>query len=233
MLLAITTYNQVDLTLKCLSSLHTDAEVVIFDDCSTDETRGLNVKVISKPKGRGLTDSWNMAYRYFLASDHKYFFLANNDILVPKGALEEMCLALEDSRLVVPLTSKRGAGNASIRQDVRAYHDIKLDPDNPQNVQRIQNKIQKKVNPRIAIGKLNGFFFGMNRDIVNYQYGKGLLVNPKYINVGNDNDINSRLRATGDAVILCTKAFIFHFKDSTFRWEKHRVHRNNLKFYRT
>ena len=206
-------------------------ETVIFDDCSTDGTQDLE-GVITKDKGKGLTDSWNAAYRYFLKSDHEHFFLANNDILIPKGALEEMSECLSDVPLCVPLTSKRGAGNASTRQDVRAYHKISLDPDDPANIQEIQNQISNIASPRVAIGKLNGFFFGMSRDIINYQYGKGLLVNPKYINVGNDNDINGRLRSSGAATIVCTRAFVFHFKDRTFRWEKHRVHRNNMSFYR-
>ena len=234
-LLAITTYNQIKFTKRCLESLPytPNLEVVIFDDCSTDGTQDLNVKVFTKNKGKGLTDSWNAAYRYFLASDHEHFFLANNDILIPKGALEAMTMCLTEVALVVPLTSKRGAGNASVRQDVRAYHDIKCDPDDPNNIQKIQDEIQQKVSPRIAIGKLNGFFFGMNRDIINYQYAKDLLVNPKYINVGNDNDINNRLRSNSAATIVCPRAFVFHFKDRTFQWAKHRVHRNNMDYYRS
>ena len=234
MFLAITTYNQIKFTRKCLDSLPhiSGLETVIFDDCSTDGTQNLE-GVISKDKGKGLTDSWNAAYRYFLKSDHEHFFLANNDILIPQGALEEMVKCLEDVPLCVPLTSKRGAGNASTRQDVIAYHNIRYNPDDPENIQKIQDYIGGMASPRVAIGKLNGFFFGMSRDIINYQYGKGLLVNPKYINVGNDNDLNGRLRAQEAETIVCTKAFVFHFKDRTFRWEKHRVHRNNLGYYRT
>ncbi len=230
MLLAITTYNQIKFTKKCLDSLQTittNPEIVVFDDCSTDGTQDLDVKVITKDKGRGLTDSWNAAYRYFLESDHEHFFLANNDILIPQGALENMAECLADVPLCVPLTSKRGAGNVSVRQDVIAYRDIKYDPDDPENIQKIQDQISGIASPRIAIGKLNGFFFGMSRDIIKYQYSKGLLVDPKYINVGNDNDLCRRLKS----VVICTRAFIFHFKDRTFRWEKHRVHRNNMNYY--
>lgn len=237
MLLAITTYNQIGFTIKCLESiekLSVKPDVVIFDDCSTDGTADLDfVKVVKKEKGKGLTDSWNAAYRYFLQSDHECFFLANNDIIIPDGALQNMAEALKDVPLVVPLTSRRGAGNASTRQDVIAYHNIRYNPDDPKYVQKIQDAIQEKAVPRVAIGKLNGFFFGMSREIVHCQYAKGLLVNPKYINVGNDNDLNSRLRAAGGAVTVCPKSFVFHFKDRSFRWEKHRVHRNNLSYYRS
>jgi GT2 family glycosyltransferase len=36
-----------------------------------------------------------MAWRYFLASSHEYFIIANNDVLVPDGVIDKLATALD------------------------------------------------------------------------------------------------------------------------------------------
>ena len=71
-LLVITTYNQSKYTRLCFESLKTiekDVDVLVVDDCSTDNTVELckeyGHEVITKPEGMGLTDSWNRGYYEF------------------------------------------------------------------------------------------------------------------------------------------------------------------------
>lgn len=229
-LIAITTYNQIQFTVRCLYSIlraEVCADVVVFDDASTDGTDTIpGYKVITKPEGRGLTDSWNMAYRYFKNNGYEYFFLFNNDIIVPKGAIENMTAVLKDHAIVVPLTSKRGARGF---QNVNSYH-VVPNPEKPENYQKVQDSLFDK-NP-VPLKSFNGFAFAMNRNIIRYELPDGNLFDPANINVGNEDDLNARIVKAGGKAALCTKAFIYHFKDSTFRYQTHKVHRDNLKFYR-
>ena len=96
-LLVITTYNQSEYTKLCFDSIKNiedDVDVLIIDDCSTDDTIELckeyNYDVIVKEKGLGLTDSWNKGYVEFKNRKYDYFILANNDILIPNGAITEL-----------------------------------------------------------------------------------------------------------------------------------------------
>lgn len=67
--------------------------------------------VLSKSAASGLTQSWNMGYHVAVALGYRYVFFANNDVLVPRGALEEMKAVLAYNELAVPLTTTKGAGH--------------------------------------------------------------------------------------------------------------------------
>jgi len=239
-LLAITTFNHIEYTRKCLDSLKNskvrNMDIVIFDDHSTDGTVNLDkeydVKIITKLKGRGLTDSWNIAFNYFNEYDYNYYFLINNDVLIPNGAIEQMLILLKDNILVVPMTSVYGAGHTGKSQAISTYYD-KMRGNNPNNTQIIQNDIQKGIMGFLKIDLLNGFFFGMNRNIKKegIRFSGEYFFNPKNVNVGNDDEFNARLKHTGEMVTLCRKAFIYHFKDISFNIKKHGMHRNNLEYY--
>jgi glycosyltransferase involved in cell wall biosynthesis len=68
------------------------ADLLIVDDHSMDGTVDYLVKrgfhVASKRAAKGLTDSWNFGHRFAVALGYKYIVFANNDILVPMGALD-------------------------------------------------------------------------------------------------------------------------------------------------
>jgi len=236
-LLAITTFNQIIYTRKCLDYLENskvrNMDIVIFDDHSRDETINLDkeydIKIITKPKGKGLTDSWNIAFKYFDDYDYDYFFLINNDVLIPNGALEQMLILLKNNSLVVPMTSIYGAGHLRKLQAISTYYNII--PNNPNDTQKIQNEIQIKDIQSVKLDLLNGFFFGMNKNIKKIRFSDEYFFNPKNINVGNDDEFNTRLNNNGEKVMLCTKAFIYHFKDISFNIKKYKVHRNNFEFY--
>lgn len=82
--------------------------------------------MIKKDKPHGLTDSWNIGYRWQLmisliyinalcriakAFKYKYIIFSNNDVLVPHGAIDATYKSLQSNALVVPLTTKKGAGH--------------------------------------------------------------------------------------------------------------------------
>ena len=108
-LLVITTYNQSKYTRACfetLKGIEDDVDVLVIDDCSTDNTIELckeyNHEIIVKETGLGLTDSWNRGYyefkqRWFANEsgqddNYDYLILANNDILIPPVSYTHLTL---------------------------------------------------------------------------------------------------------------------------------------------
>ncbi|CAN0203921.1 unnamed protein product, partial [Phaeothamnion confervicola] len=71
--------------------------------------------VVEKDRPRGLTHSWNLAYQIFKREGYETFFVVNNDLIVPPGALERMVAALEDDDAaadeVGPLYHREGLGH--------------------------------------------------------------------------------------------------------------------------
>lgn len=96
--------------------------------------------MLEKEEALGLTHSWNVGYRFdfsLLSSlfaclqlssllfclvvlnlfrigkilKYKYLIFANNDILVPQGAVDMCRRGLLTEALVVPMTTKKGAGH--------------------------------------------------------------------------------------------------------------------------
>jgi len=120
-LIAVTTYNKLSMTKKT-SEWFCDLgyDLLYIDDFSIDGTQEyisqIKVDAILKNKRRGLTDSWNRAYAYFKTSEHTHLIICNNDLLIPRGAIENM---LSNHPLVVPVCNEQGAGYACKEQSIK------------------------------------------------------------------------------------------------------------------
>ena len=232
LLFVITTYNQSEYTKICLDSLKLideKCDILVIDDASTDNTIDLcntyDIEVISKKEGMGLTDSWNKSYRYFVDNNYSYFIIANNDIIVPNGALSELKNTLDKwpSSLVVPLSTKKGAGH-NTNQIIDNWWGKQVEYENPNHVNEIQNMILKQKEKLKSSNNLymldpirqkmfNGFFFMMNKKICEYEREDGNLFNPEFLMTKNEDEFNwANLIPNNDFSILCKTAFIYHFK---------------------
>ena len=136
-LLVITTYNQSEYTKLCFDSLKKldeDVDVLVIDDCSTDDTlllcKEYYHEVIAKKEGKGLTHSWNLGYEEFKNrwgvhgehDNYDYLILANNDILIPSSAISELENTFEKwpFSLIVPLSTSLGVGHNQ-QQSIEKY----------------------------------------------------------------------------------------------------------------
>jgi GT2 family glycosyltransferase/glycosyltransferase involved in cell wall biosynthesis len=143
----IPVYNQIDYTLKCLQSIHqhlpsVPIELVIADDCSTDETSSVlekikGIKVVRHSQNLGFLRSCNRAIDY---CEGKYIFLLNNDITVRPGWLDTLVSVFEKhddaglvgAKLVYPDGSLQEAGGI-IWKDASGWNFGKnQDPDLPE-----------------------------------------------------------------------------------------------------
>ena len=236
-LLVLTTYNQSHYTKLCFESLKKlkdDIDVLVVDDYSTDDTVDIceeyGHRVIKKSEPRGLTDSWNIGYREFRKSNYEYFILSNNDILIPKGAIEELISTFKkwNSSLVVPMSTEYGVGH-NLTQNVDNYYDG-LETTEPEYYQKTQDEILKiKEQMRnsnnlyicdpVRMKMFNGFFFMMNRNIINYEQNKNELFKTDKIMTKNEDQFNwDNLITNDDFAMLCKTSFVFHYKGvSTFK----------------
>ena len=235
-LLVITTYNQSEYTKLCFDSLKKldeDVDVLVIDDYSTDDTlllcKEYGHKVIAKKEGKGLTDSWNRGYYEFKKGDeHEYLILANNDILIPNGALGELVETFQrwPFSMIVPMSTEYGVGH-NREQSITNYYQMdwhNIHPSDPNDYQKIQDKIldiKKRTKDAnnlymcdpVRMKMFNGFFFMMNRNIIQYEQNKTDLFKTNNIMTKNEDQFNwDCLITNNDFVALCKTSFIFHYK---------------------
>tara|TARA_R110001592_G_scaffold84870_1_gene250836 strand:- start:11 stop:817 length:807 start_codon:yes stop_codon:yes gene_type:complete len=260
-LLVITTYNESEYTKLCFDSikkLEDDIDVLVIDDCSTDDTIDLckeyGYEVITKKEGKGLTDSWNIGYNEFktrwvinssgIEDNYSYLIIANNDILIPKGAISELKKSFGQwpYSLITPTSSTRGVGhNAQFQSIELFYNGLSPDCEDPNFYQETQDKMLDIKKQLIKDNNLyildtarmkmfNGFFFMMNRNIINYQHSDTELFKPEYLMTKNEDIFNwDNLIPNNDFAAVCKTSFIFHYKGVTTKGDL----RNNDKWKET
>lgn len=217
-LLAFTTANQLEYNIKGLKSIIENKpdyiDVVVYDDASIDGTvewcRDNNIPIVTKEKALGLTHSWNLAYKKFKKENYKYLMFSNSDIIVPKKSLEAILSKNQNYIIVSPLSTKIGVGHQP-KQDVRNFYKLPFDEYNYLNTNEIQEYINKNqlTTTSVEVDYINGFFFSVNRDIIDYEYSEDELFYPGNQNVGNEHELCQRVTKP---IAIVTNAYIFHFK---------------------
>ncbi len=217
-LLVITTLNHIKYTEKCIKSIPeiNNLDILFVDDYSKDNTISMleqkGLDYIPKDKGAGLTDSWNIGYRRFKQSYDK-LIISNNDVLFSKPSLENLIGHLDKHTLCCPMTSAKGAGHNAEFQDVaRYYPKLKDISSHETRHTKIINRLDK--HEVVKMKRFNGFCFAVNKDIINSEYDKEHLFNPKSVNTGQESDLSRRLH---NKPVVCLDSFIFHFKAITVR----------------
>ena len=122
----IPVFNQYDLTMKCLQSIKNNTpdlsyEIIIIDDCSTDETKNIenkvkNITVIKNENNLGFLKNCNKGASI---AKGKYIYLLNNDTQLMPNAINELYNLFEQkkdagaigSKLVYPDGKLQGAGS--------------------------------------------------------------------------------------------------------------------------
>lgn len=213
-LLAITTYNQSLYTKQTEQSIPTidGLDVIFIDDASTDDTieylESRNREIIKKKDGRGLTDSWNMAYRKFRKESYDGIIISNNDVLFNE-TLSNLINGLSKYEVVVPLTSRKGAGSSEARQDVKTYY---KDFANENHQQKHKQELHKlNIMEYRPITWMHGFCFGLNRKIIDCELDENHLFNPNNINCHQEGEFYPRITKKGFKSRVCLSCFVFHY----------------------
>ena len=222
-LMAITTANQIAYNREAFRSTLTGkpgyVDMLVVDDASDDGTvelaRGLGLTVITKSRPRGHIDSLNKAYEVFVTKAYDVLILANNDILVPRGALENLCTALERNTVVSPMSTATGVGHQPAQALRHHFPTIPIDETQPGHYQRVQDYLTGLALERGSVRELpyvNSFVIGMSRRAREFELPGGQIFDPRNVNVGNEDEFCARVT---DKKYVCITSFVFHFKGVT------------------
>jgi GT2 family glycosyltransferase len=248
----VSTYNKSEVTANFMNALTlidlSNIDVVVVDDKSNDDTQEVVnsydfvKEFITKEEGKGLTDSWNLSYKYFKDSNYTYAIFASNDTLIPKGAIEELKQVLDvwPGSFVVPMSTHNGAGHNKAQSIDNLYG---IDParNDPDNYQKVQDSLLNLKQELLEANNLyqvdpfrmkmhNGFFFMFNRKMLDYERADGNLWDPKFTNVKNDDNLNWEvLIPNNEFAFLCRTAFVYHFKALSFTGDRSLANTNDWK----
>ena len=76
----------------------------------------------------------------------------------------------------------------------------------------------------------NGFFFMMDRNIINYEFSNKELFEPKFIMTKNEDEFNwAKLIPNNDFASVCKTSFVYHYKGVTAKGDL----RDNAKWKET
>jgi len=225
-LLVLTTANQLEYTKKTIQSFKLSApdfvDLLVIDDHSIDGTpeycKNNDIQFITKRVSKGVTHSWNIGYSVFKERNYNYLILANNDILIPFGAIKNFIKVLENHVITSVLCNRSGVP-FDIMQAIDYNFDLSdlgCNPEDFENYQKVQDFLSMKqmtVNYKL-VHKVNGFFFGVNRKICEFELDDSNLFNPKLLNVDNEYELCRRVK---NDIAVCLNAFIFHYKGISFK----------------
>ena len=177
-LIIFSTCNQLNMTILSLDYLNkamtSDMDLLIIDDYSQDSTISYLIKkgyaIITKTSAKGLTNSWNIGYHIANSLGYKYLMITNNDILIPKDALQIIKKELYNHVLVGPMTTKSGSGH------------------NPLQVSLVQTKNENSFificrHFQLFIILLHIINLQMNISIIQEMYNRFKIIYPTYIQV--------------------------------------------------
>ncbi len=206
----IPVFNQIKYTLNCLKSISENLpsvpiEVVVIDDCSSDETLELlskikGLRVFSNSSNLGFLKSCNVAARI---CEGEYIFLLNNDTQVTEGWLDALVSVFErfedagivGSKLLYPDGSLQEAGGI-IWQDGSGW-----------NYGRHENPSLPQFNYLKKVDYISGAAILFRADWFREIEGFDERFSPAYY---EDTDLAFRARERGDEVYYQPQSVIIH-----------------------
>jgi len=231
-LLILTTAGRLHWLKDAVEFLEDSVDVLVVDDATPKEIgieefcKEHNLHYITKSKPKGLTNSWNRGYQFFLKHKYTFCILSNDDVRFGAGSIIGLRKALGKFHLVGPLSNRSGdATHQGVKRYVKS-----LDFGNANEVQKVLEK-QFKKDPFKPCQFVNGFCFGFSKVIKRFQFSSGHLFNPKNINVGNEHDLAQRVRRNKGRVAVCKIAYVYHRKMGTYyelNWKKISGYRERL-----
>ena len=224
---SMSAWNMTQIMLISLAAVRDEFDVVLVDDHSEFDIESMaskwGVKVLKwgmrSESPRGLTHSWNIAWKYALDNGYDNIIIANNDLLIPDGTINKLTSALRSGEwdAVVPVVSRRGSQNNqhNLNQRYKNVHEWTNQPLNYRLVADVLTRMHTQISEE---NMLNGYMMALRITSfknVQYDMGSTLLFDPKNINVGNEDELFRRASNAKLRLGVHGGAFVFHFKGYT------------------
>lgn len=229
----IPVYNQYALTIQCLNTIKLNAgindyEIIIIDDCSTDETVNIKdsvsgITVIRNEVNLGFLGNCNKAAKI---ARGKYIYLLNNDTKLLEGAIKELVEILDadqtvgavGSKLIYPDGKINEAGSSVIQKaKVRAYGSG-------------CNPLEDEYNYIKEVDYCCGASLMVRKNLWDDLNGFDERFSPGYY---EETDLCFRIREKGFKVLYQPKSEVIHLTGQTFSERAKVISRiNRAKFYK-
>lgn len=238
-LLILTTAGRLHWLKNAARSLRDPLDVLVIDDATPKEVgipdfcKAKGFHFITKLKPQGLTDTWNIGYRFFGKNKYTYCILSNDDVQFARGFSRGVIRGLNSKyHLVGPISN--ATGNALHQWVRKLIRDPQWSyPEDFKDADRVQNTLVSKYGhqPLQPCGFVNGFCFAFSTAIFQFAFSSSQLFDPKNINVDAELDLAQRVREHGGQIAYCRTSYVYHQKMGTYRelgWPAIHGHRNQL-----
>lgn len=229
----IPVYNQYKYTMKCLRSikentLMEDYEIILADDCSTDETYEIdnkvsNITVIRNGVNKGFVNNCNMAAK---EAKGEYIYFLNNDTQLLKGAIDKLVEVLESdtligavgSKLIYPDGKLQGAGSSISKRGFVS------------SIGHLNNPLEEKYNVLREVDYCCGASLMIRKSLWDKLEGFDEFFAPGYY---EETDLCLRIKKLGYKVIYQPFSEVIHYTSQSFSENSIKIMQNNGKKFRT
>ena len=218
-LLIVTVAGRIRWLKGAIETLRDPLDVLVVDDATPgneirDFCQEKGLAYITKPKPKGLTNSWNEGFKFFRENKYKRCILSNDDVRFPKGFSRGLLAGTDNFTVACPIcnmpTRKK---NLNRLQWLFRYTELP-----PKKIDAIQQLLEKKYikSPYTQTSDFNGFCFAFSNNICKYVFSDTKLFDPKHINIKNENELEKRIRKRRGTIAVCRTSYVFHFKAGTY-----------------
>lgn len=212
----IPVHNQYSFTMKCLFSVKQNTilknyEIIIVDDCSTDETSSIennvhNVKIIRNKTNKGFLLNCNYAVQQ---AKGEYIYLLNNDTYILPSAIDKLVevlsfdknVAAVGSKLVYPNGKLQGAGSVVMKNGT-VY-----------SIGHLENPFDEKYNSLQEVDYCCGASLMIRKDIWDSLGGFDELFVPAYF---EETDLCLRIKKLGYKVVYQPESEVVHYTSQSY-----------------
>lgn len=233
-LLVLTTAGRLHFLRDAITTLRDPLDMLVVDDATPEkvgigafcEKHGLHF--ITKRKPRGLTHSWNLAYRFFKENGYNACILSNDDVRFPKGFSNALFVGLKKFDFVCPISNRPTRDPKRFKnQWLSRYINMKATEkgSNRDAIQSLVARTYRHDPYRVVIG-FNGFCFAFGRTASKFGLSENILFNG-HLNTKNEILLSQRVQQRGGTIAVCLRSYVFHWKRGSYN-ELKLKHSNQL-----